>query len=72
MKKGFIVFTTMTTVINSTMGSSLPSNAIPYFTAEWHVTSETEKVLPISVFLIGESFPPHASSRGLISLKTCM
>lgn len=57
MKKCFIVVTTMATVINSTMGSALPSNAIPYFTAEWHVTSETEKVLPISVFLIGESLP---------------
>lgn len=43
----------MTTVINSTIASSLPSNAIPYIAKEWGVTSSTEKVLPISTFLIG-------------------
>lgn len=56
-RKAFIVFTTMVTVINSTMSSALPSNATPYFTKEWGVTSQTENVLPISVFLVGESCP---------------
>lgn len=45
----------MATVINSTMASSLPSNAIPYLAEEWGISSTTEKVLPISMFLIGES-----------------
>lgn len=53
-KKLFILITTMTTVINSTMASSLPSNAIPYLAKEWGISSTTQKVLPISMFLIGE------------------
>lgn len=43
----------MTTVMNSTIASSLPSNAIPYIAKEWGLDSSTEKVLPISTFLIG-------------------
>lgn len=50
-----ILCTTMTTVLNSTIGSALPSNAIPYITKEWNVTSQTQTVLPISIFLVGES-----------------
>lgn len=57
-KKSFIMFTTMTTVINSTIASSLPSNAIPYIAKEWGVSSSTEKVLPISTFLVGYIFGP--------------
>ncbi len=50
-----ILLVTMSTIINSTMGSALPSNAIPYITQEWGVTSQPLKVLPISMYLIGES-----------------
>lgn len=57
-KKAFIVFTSMVTVVNSTMGSALPSNAIPYFTREWGVTSQTQKTLPIAIFLVGYIFGP--------------
>lgn len=55
-KKAFIVFTSMVTVVNSTMGSALPSNAIPYFTKEWGVTSQIQRTLPIAIFLVGMSW----------------
>lgn len=35
------------------MGSALPSNAIPYFTREWGVTSQMQRTLPIAIFLVG-------------------
>lgn len=43
----------MMQVINSTLGSALPSNAIPVITAEFGVTNQQAQVLPISVYLIG-------------------
>jgi MFS family permease len=46
------------TVINSTMGSSLPSMAIPKITEEWGVISPEQSVLPISVYLIGYVLGP--------------
>lgn len=57
-RKYFILVTTMVTVINSTMGSALPSMAIPYMTKEWGVTSQVQFVLPISTFLMGYVFGP--------------
>ncbi|KAI0972926.1 major facilitator superfamily transporter [Xylaria arbuscula] len=57
-RKLFLTITTMANVINSTMGSSLPSMAVPYITREWGVTSDTQKVLPISTYLIGYVFGP--------------
>ncbi|KAI1422774.1 major facilitator superfamily transporter [Xylaria sp. FL1777] len=57
-RKIFLAITTMANVINSTMGSSLPSMAVPYITREWGVTSDTQKVLPISTYLIGYVFGP--------------
>lgn len=54
VKKAFVTFTTVTTVLNSTIGSALPSNAIPYITKEWNITSQTQAVLPISIFLVGK------------------
>ncbi|KAI0503141.1 major facilitator superfamily transporter [Xylaria bambusicola] len=57
-RKLSIFIMTMAGVINSTMGSSLPSMAIPYMTQEWGITSDTQKVLPISTFLIGYVFGP--------------
>lgn len=53
-KKNAILATTMLLIVNSTMGSSLPSNAIPFIAAEWQIESEQQKVLPISVYLVGE------------------
>ncbi|RWA09855.1 hypothetical protein EKO27_g5253 [Xylaria grammica] len=54
----------MATVANSTMGSSLPSMAVPYMTREWGVTSSTQKVLPISTYLIGYVFGPLLFTLG--------
>lgn len=48
----------MFTIINSTLGSALPSNAIPFMAKEWNVTSETQQVLPLSTYLIGEPSSP--------------
>ncbi|KAK2598013.1 hypothetical protein QQS21_005850 [Conoideocrella luteorostrata] len=57
-RKAWIVFITVMLVLNSTMSSSLPSMAIPNITAEFSITSDTENVLPISIFLIGYIFGP--------------
>ncbi|KAI1403516.1 major facilitator superfamily transporter [Hypoxylon fuscum] len=57
-RKNLIVVTTMMTVINSTMGSALPSMAIPYMAKEWGVTSRLQMVLPISTYLMGYVFGP--------------
>lgn len=45
-------------VINSTMGSALPSMAMPEITKEFGVTSRAQRVLPISVYLVGYVFGP--------------
>lgn len=45
-------------VINSTMGSALPSLAIPNIVEDFGITSQAGKVLPISVYLIGYVFGP--------------
>lgn len=57
-KKLLILCVTMLQVINSTMGSSLPSNAMPFIASEWGITSQAQQVLPISVYLIGYVFGP--------------
>ncbi|KAK6955194.1 hypothetical protein Daesc_002825 [Daldinia eschscholtzii] len=57
-RKAFIVISSMATVANSTLGSSLPSMAIPYMTKEWGVTTQTQFVLPISTYLLGYVFGP--------------
>ncbi|KAI1187844.1 major facilitator superfamily transporter [Nemania serpens] len=57
-RKSSITIITMLTVINTTMGSALPSMAVPYITREWGVTSDLQKVLPISTYLIGYVFGP--------------
>ncbi|KAJ5581514.1 Major facilitator superfamily domain general substrate transporter [Penicillium sp. DV-2018c] len=45
-------------VMNSTIGSSICSNAIPQIAEEFHITNETALVLPISIFLIGYILGP--------------
>ncbi|KAI0484409.1 major facilitator superfamily transporter [Xylariaceae sp. FL0804] len=55
-RKIMVSLTCIITVLNSTTGSSLPSMAIPYIAADWHVTSQSQLVLPISVYLIGYVF----------------
>ena len=57
-RKSYILLLTGFLVVNSTMGSSLPSLAIPDITKSFGVTSQTQMVLPISVYLIGYVFGP--------------
>jgi hypothetical protein len=53
-KKNSVLIMVMMLIVNSTMGSALPSNALPFITAEWDIDSRRQMVLPISVYLIGE------------------
>lgn len=48
----------MVLVLNSTMGSSLPSQAIPYIASEWNIEGQAQRVLPISMYLLGYVFGP--------------
>ncbi|EFW99827.1 major facilitator superfamily transporter multidrug resistance [Grosmannia clavigera kw1407] len=45
-------------VINSNLGTSLPSNAVSYIVAEWPISSTIQKVLPNSMYLVGYVFGP--------------
>ena len=47
-------------VINSTLGSSLPSGAMSYIGPYFHVTDQAQLVLPISLFLVGYVLGPLA------------
>jgi MFS family permease len=40
------------------MGSAIPSNCIKLITAEFNITSPTQTVLPISIYLIGYVIGP--------------
>ncbi|KAK0673511.1 putative polyamine transporter [Cercophora samala] len=57
-KKAAILITCMMLIVNSTMGSALPANALPFITDEWDITNEYQQVLPISVYLIGYVMGP--------------
>ncbi|KAM7193364.1 Major facilitator superfamily domain containing protein [Naviculisporaceae sp. PSN 640] len=76
-KKTCILITALMLILNSTMGSALPSNAIPFIADEWGVTDGSQKVLPISVYLIGYVMGPilwgplsEQYGRKIISLGT--
>ncbi|KAJ5578603.1 MFS general substrate transporter [Penicillium hispanicum] len=58
LKKTSVIVTTMLVVLNSSMGSSLTGNAIPYITKEFAVQSQVQKALPMSMFLVGYVFGP--------------
>ncbi|CAL3966669.1 unnamed protein product [Diplocarpon coronariae] len=53
-----IVIIGIIVVINSTMGSSLPSNAIPIISEHFNVTSPYVKILLISMYLLGYVLGP--------------
>ncbi len=57
-RKIFVLFGGIVSVVNSTLGSSLPSGAIDYLADYFHVTSQAQLVLPISLFLVGYVFGP--------------
>lgn len=41
------------TIVNGTIGSSKPSGAIMYLAAYFNITSQTQLILPISIYQIG-------------------
>jgi MFS family permease len=57
-RKIWVVAIGMMVVINSTMGSSLPSNAIPIISKYFHITSSYAEILPISMYLVGYVLGP--------------
>ncbi|KAK4133146.1 MFS general substrate transporter [Trichocladium antarcticum] len=57
-KKAAVLLTTMMLIVNSTMGSALPSNALPFIASEWQVASPQQRVLPISIYLVGYVMGP--------------
>jgi MFS family permease len=67
-------------VINSTMGSALPSMTIPDIIQDFGITSEEQSVLPISVYLIGYVLGPivwgplseHYGRRNLSFVTFCL
>ncbi|KAI9754803.1 MAG: hypothetical protein M4579_004528 [Chaenotheca gracillima] len=52
-KKTYTFCVGISTVINSTLGSALPSNATTYIADDFHITIQEQLVLPISIYLIG-------------------
>lgn len=72
-----VLFSTVMLVVNSTMGSALPSMAIPDIIDYFNVTSQEQRVLPISVYLIGYVLGPiiwgplsEHYGRRILSLST--
>ncbi|CAG7989975.1 unnamed protein product [Penicillium olsonii] len=57
-RKFFVLASGVMQVMNSTIGSSICSNAIPEIAEEFNITNETLLVLPISIFLIGYILGP--------------
>ncbi|VUC22781.1 unnamed protein product [Clonostachys rosea] len=57
-KKNIVTFLSGMLVINSTMNSALPSMAVPFITKEFGITSSEQKVLPISIYLVGYVLGP--------------
>ncbi|KAJ5493748.1 Major facilitator superfamily domain general substrate transporter [Penicillium fimorum] len=57
-RKFFVLASGVMQVMNSTIGSSICSNAIPQIAEEFDITNETILVLPISIFLVGYILGP--------------
>lgn len=53
-----IVIIGMVVVVNSTLGSATPSNAISYINKESGITSSTAQILPLSMYLLGHVLGP--------------
>ncbi|KAJ5555449.1 Major facilitator superfamily domain general substrate transporter [Penicillium sp. DV-2018c] len=57
-KKFLVLSSGVMQVMNSSIGSSICSNAIPQIAEEFHITDETALVLPISIYVIGYVLGP--------------
>lgn len=53
LKRGLTVCLAMMLIVNGTMGSALPSNAIPFIAEQFDVRSPQQLVLPISIYMVG-------------------
>ena len=57
-KKMLVFVGGIMSVINSTLGSSLPANAVPFIAEDFGVTNDLQLALPISCFLMGYVIGP--------------
>lgn len=57
-KKILIVLMGIVAVVNSTLGSSLPSGTIQYQGSYFHVADQAQLVLPVSLYLVGYTLGP--------------
>lgn len=57
-KKTYTLLTSMVLVLNSTIGSALPSGATRATAEYFHVTNQALLVLPVSIYLIGYVLGP--------------
>ena len=53
-RKVYIQLVSILTILNSTLGSALPSNIVTKLAEQWDITSTYQKILPISVYIMGE------------------
>ncbi|KAI5288403.1 hypothetical protein KEM54_005233 [Ascosphaera aggregata] len=58
LRKCHVLVAGMLAVLNSTFGSSLPSGAVPKIAEHFGISSTTQQVLPISLFILGYVFGP--------------
>ncbi|KAL4940195.1 hypothetical protein BDV06DRAFT_213666 [Aspergillus oleicola] len=57
-KKFYVFWFALLAVFNSGVGSSLPSNAVPYIVEDFHMEDDSQSSLPSGVFLIGYVIGP--------------
>lgn len=48
----------MIIVVNGTLGTGLPANAIPFISKEFNIASPAAQILPLSIYLLGFVFGP--------------
>ncbi|KAJ5604111.1 major facilitator superfamily domain-containing protein, partial [Penicillium hordei] len=57
-RKLFVFITGLVIVLNSTLGSALPSGAIDFIAADFGISNQQQLVLPITTYLIGYVLGP--------------
>lgn len=63
-KKMYVTLTCMALVMNSTIGSALPSGASKQTAEYFHITNDSLLVLPVFIYLIGYVLGPLVSTMG--------
>ncbi|RWA05804.1 hypothetical protein EKO27_g9312 [Xylaria grammica] len=59
-RKTFVFIAGAIAVVNSTLGSALPSGAVTFIAADFHIGSDLLLTLPISLYLVGYILGPFA------------